>query len=219
MAFFAAVACNNLFAQNSFTDNLKKGRHQTVVVYGSSVALQKTSGLWVQEIRNACDAKFPGLVTLFNAGMAGVSSYWATETFSDSVLSKKPDVLIFGFAENDAVARFGYQPWYSGRCAAYMIDRLRKQNPGALIIMYIVTEKALGNAAATRNGLKDYNDSYRTTAVSKNVKLIDCSAFFLKIYAAKGEDELKKYQPDGICFTKHAAVKVFAPLVIQELGL
>ena len=122
-------------AQTTFLKKLKKGEKQTVVFYGASAAINTSNRAWVDQLRTRLERRFPEKITFYNCSKSGIGSFWATENFKDSVLSRKPDLLIFGFSENDAVTRFNNAPWYSGKCAEYMVDNLRAQNPDATIVL------------------------------------------------------------------------------------
>lgn len=137
-------------AQTTFLKKLKKGEKQTVVFYGASAAINTSNRVWVDQLRTRLERRFPEKITFYNCSKSGIGSFWATENFKDSVLSRKPDLLIFGFSENDAVTRFNNAPWYSGKCAEYMVDNLRAQNPDATIVLYILSERPLGQSAETR---------------------------------------------------------------------
>lgn len=216
VAFFCVQAS---WAQKKFVKNLKKGETQTVVVYGASVAALNSDKGWVEGLRLELERKYPGQIRFYNISKSGENSYWATENFKDSVLSKSPDLLIFGFCENDCVERFNYQPWYSGRCAEYMINRLEQKNKNAEVIMYIMSEKAIGNRAGTRSRIAAFNDSYRETAKKNNVPLADFSSTFMQIYENGGESALKLYQNDGILPSRKAAKEILIPGFVEILGL
>ena len=102
-------------AQTTFLKKLKKGEKQTVVFYGASAAINTSNRVWVDQLRTRLECRFPEKITFYNCSKSGIGSFWATENFKDSVLSRKPDLLIFGFSENDAVTRFNNAPWYSGK--------------------------------------------------------------------------------------------------------
>ena len=192
-------------AQTTFLKKLKKGEKQTVVFYGASAAINTSNRVWVDQLRTRLERRFPEKITFYNCSKSGIGSFWATENFKDSVLSRKPDLLIFGFSENDAVTRFNNAPWYSGKCAEYMVDNLRAQNPDATIVLYILSERPLGQSAETRPELAAFNASCREAAKKKGIILVDYSVEFNKIYDAGGEEALKPYQRDGILPTRKAA--------------
>mgnify|MGYP000803358018 FL=1 len=204
-------------AQTVFSKNLKAGKDQTVVFYGSSAAINHSNRFWVDQLQQRLDKKFPGKVDFYNCSKSGIGSFWATENFKDSVLSRKPDLLVFGFSENDAVLRFNNWPWYSGRCAEYMIDHLREQNKDATIILYILSEHPLGSAAETRPEIAAFNTSCREVALKKNIILVDFSIPFNEVYDQSGEEGLKQYQRDGILPTKKAATEVLVPMLWKAI--
>lgn len=208
-----------LAGQKNVAAKLKKPEQQTIVVYGASVAATTSTRIWVDELFGRLDKRYPGKLTCYNISKSGVNSFWATENFKDSVLSKKPDILIFGFCENDCVERFNFWPWYSGKCAEYMIDNLKKQNPEAIVIMYIMSEFPIENAATTRPEIKAFNDSYREVAKKRNVLLVDFSKEFKDIYEIEGEKVFRSYQGDGILPSKKAAYEVIVPGFLKAMGI
>ena len=113
----------------------------------------------------------------------------------------------------DAVTRFNNAPWYSGKCAEYMVDNLRAQNPDATIVLYILSERPLGQSAETRPELAAFNASCREAAKKKGIILVDYSVEFNKIYDAGGEEALKPYQRDGILPTRKAAQEILVPML------
>lgn len=216
ITLFISCVCIG-YAQNPFAEKLKKGEKQTVVVYGTSAAIHKANKYWVDCLFARLNKKYPNQVSFYNCSKSGIGSFWATENFNDSVLAKKTDVLIFGFSENDAVLRFNNWPWYSGRCAEYMIKHLRKQNKDAHIILYIMSEHPLGAAAETRPEIALFNQSCRETAEKEGVILADFAKTFKQIYNERGEAGLKEYQRDGILPTKKASNEVIIPLLWESL--
>jgi len=219
VAFMLLVVSATAFSQKSVATSLKKSDNQTVVVYGASVASASGSRVWVDGLFNRLKQEYPGKLTCYNVSKSGETSYWATENFKDSVLSKKPDILIFGFCENDCVERFNYWPWYSGRCAEYMIDKLKNQNKDAIVILYIMSEFPIGDAAKTRPDIKSFNDSYREVAKKRGVLLVDFSADFRAIYDNQGEKIFKSYQGDGIMPSRKAANEIIIPGFLKAMKI
>lgn len=218
-AFLIVFNPGTLTGQKNIAAKLKNAEQQTVVVYGASVAATTSSRIWVDGLFERLNERYPGKLTFHNISQSGVNSFWATENFKDSVLSKKPDILIFGFCENDCVERFNFWSWYPGRCAEYMIDNLTEQNPDAVVIMYIMSEFPIGDAARSRLEIKAFNDSYRETAKKRNVLLVDFSKEFKEIHDMEGEKIFKSYQGDGILPSKKAAYEVIIPGFLKAMGV
>ena len=205
--------------QKKVSKKLKNNDQQTIIVYGASVAATTTSRAWVDGLFQRLDQRYPKKLSFHNVSKSGMNSNWATENFKDSILSKKPDILIFGFCENDCVERFNFWPWYSGRCAEYMIDKLSEQNPKATVIMYIMSEFPIGNAALTRPDIKAFNDSYRAVAKKRKVILVDFSKEFKDIYDMEGEKVFRSYQGDGILPSRKAANEIIIPGFLKAMGI
>ncbi len=100
-----------------------------------------------------------------------------------------------------------------------MIDNLKKQNPEAIVIMYIMSEFPIWNAATTRPEIKAFNDSYREVAKKRNVLLVDFSKEFKDIYEIEGEKVFRSYQGDGILPSKKAAYEVIVPGFLKAMGI
>ena len=81
-------------AQTTFLKKLKKGEKQTVVFYGASAAINTSNRVWVDQLRTRLERRFSEKITFYNCSKSGIGSFWATENFKDSVLSRKPDLLI-----------------------------------------------------------------------------------------------------------------------------
>ena len=93
-------------AQTTFSKDLKAGKKQTVVFYGTSAAINPSNRFWVRAVnRENLISNFPEKWIFIIVPSRGIGSFWATENFKDSVLTRNPDLLIFGFSENDAVLR------------------------------------------------------------------------------------------------------------------
>lgn len=219
IVFCILMISNSAFSQKNIATRLKESEKQTIVVYGSSVAATTTTRIWVDGLFDKLNQQFNGKFTCYNISKSGGNSYWATENFKDSVLSKNPDILIFGFCENDCVERFNYWPWYSGRCAEYMIDKLKAQNPNAIVLMYIMSEFPIGEAAKTRSNIAGFNNSYRDVAKKRNIILVDFSKDFKDIYDLKGEKVFKSFQNDGILPSKRAAYEIIIPKFLKIMGV
>lgn len=217
--FCTLFLSNFSFAQANVAQKLEKLDNPTVVVYGASVAATTSSRIWVDGLFQRLNNKYGNKVTCFNISKSGGNSFWATESFKDSILTRNPDVLIFGFCENDCVERFNFWPWYSGRCAEYMIDKLKAQNPDAIVLMYIMSEFPIGQAAETRPDIAAFNDSYREVAKKRNVLLVDFSKDFKNIYDSEGEKVFRSFQNDGIMPSKKAAYEIIIPKFLRIMGV
>ena len=85
--------------ESQLINNLKAGKAQTIVTYGTSLT---SGGAWVQQLGQALEARWPGKTKVINSGAGGMWSTWGVENLDTRVLAKKPDTLFIEFGINDA---------------------------------------------------------------------------------------------------------------------
>jgi len=92
---------------NTFFKNVKAGKPQVVVFYGTSLTAY---GAWVQAAQDWFNEKYPKLVTITNSGMPGCNSDAGLAHLQDKVLDKHPDLVFLEFGYNDAHVRYKLTP-------------------------------------------------------------------------------------------------------------
>ena len=77
----------NVFAETSsrLVANLKAGKPQTIVTYGTSLT---DGGAWVGQLHEALNAKFPSLATVLNSGKSGMWSKWGVDNLDSQVITR-----------------------------------------------------------------------------------------------------------------------------------
>ena len=63
-------------SESQLVKNLKAGKPQTVVTYGTSLT---AGGAWVRQLDAALKARWPGQATVVNSGAGGMWSTWGVE--------------------------------------------------------------------------------------------------------------------------------------------
>lgn len=193
--------------------NLKAGKPQTVVTYGTSLT---SGGAWVKQLDAALKATWPGLVTVVNSGSGGMWSKWGVENLDNRVIAKKPDALLIEFAINDA-----YLPYKTSVAEARsnlnnMIDRVLAAKADTEIIL-MTMNPPIGSHLARRPAIDEYYEMYRHVATERKLKLIDHHANWEPILA-KDRALFDKYVPDGIHPGAEGCEKVITPALLKALG-
>lgn len=207
-----------LFAQSQLVKNLKSGKTQTLVVYGTSISSMRPNGpLWVKEVEEEFNKKYDNRLTVLNTGKSGQNSVWALKNLADSVLSKKPDTVILEFATNDAVTRFNISLEDCRENTEVLIKRIKEQLPECEILLHSVCGHPLGKNAENRPEMKAYNNVYRTIAKKQKLRYINTAEIFSRIAEEQGVPELRKFAGDGVHPTKKGGLEIIAPNVIRGL--
>jgi lysophospholipase L1-like esterase len=190
--------------------NLKDGKKQTVIVYGTSLTI---NGAWSKSVQDYFDKQFPGQVTFINAAKAGMHSDWGVENLQSRVLDKQPDLVFIEFSINDAAPKNNVSLEKSQANLDHIVQALRQQNPQVDIILQTmdqawdsprVPEKKYGS---DRPNLATYYDVYRRYAHEHNLPLVDNYPIWMKLM----NDDLPRYQkmvPDGIHPSSTSSVTV-----------
>jgi len=212
LLFFAPGLC----PASQLVDNLKAGKDQTVVVYGTSLTRggewTKALDAWLVTVNPKAKVKF------INSGQSGKNSIVGLQKLDEVVIANKPDTVIIEFAVNDAGKHEGKEAAVSQeQCAknlGEMIDRIKKALPGAEIIIQTMNpawDAPNGNRSGSiRPELASYYEVYRKVAAERGLLLVDHNKNWEKI--RKEDEELfKTYVKDGVHPTKEASVKVTFP--------
>ncbi|RYD34730.1 MAG: SGNH/GDSL hydrolase family protein [Verrucomicrobiaceae bacterium] len=207
---------------SKLVDNLKAGKDQTVVVYGTSLT---AGGKWVASTKEWLGSINPDAkVNIINGGQSGQNSLVGLAKLDDVVIAKKPDTVFIEFAVNDAFLypeeKKRVSAEESGRNLETMIVRIREALPEAEIIVQTMNpawDSPKGNGSASkRPDLAACYESYRKVAAKHGLLLIDHHKNWEKI-RAESEDLFRTYVMDGIHPTADASVKVTFPEVKKML--
>lgn len=207
---------------SKLVDNLKAGKDQTVVVYGTSLT---AGGKWVSSTKEWLASINPDAkVNVINGGQSGQNSLVGLAKLDSVVIAKKPDTVFIEFAVNDAFLYPEEQKRVSARQSGEnletMIERIRKALPDAEIIIQTMNpawDSPKGNGSATkRPDLAACYESYRKVAAKHGLLLIDHHRNWEKI-RAEDEEQFRAYVADGIHPSAEASVKVTFPEVKKML--
>lgn len=205
-----------LSSASQLVDNLKAGKDQTIVVYGTSLT---AGGEWTKALKGWLEKVNPDAkVNFVNSGQSGKSSVVGVQKLDEVVIAKKPDTVLIEFAVNDAFKLPGKDaPVTQKQCRKNleeMIDRIKTTLPGTEIIIQTMNpswDAPNGNGSGLkRPELASYYEVYRKVAAERGLQLIDHNKNWEKI-RSENEEQFKAYVADGVHPTKEASVKVTFP--------
>lgn len=216
-----ALTVSPAFA-SKLVDNLKAGKDQTLVVYGTSLT---AGGKWVGATKAWLEGINPQTkVTVINSGQSGKNSIVGLEKLDEAVIAKKPDTVLIEFAVNDA-GKAANKPRAvsledSGKNLETMIARIKKALPDTEIVIQTMNpawDAPNGNRSGSiRPDLADYYEGYRKVAAKHGLLLIDHNKNWVKILA-EDKAQFEKYVADGVHPTPEASVKITFPEVKASL--
>lgn len=193
--------------------NLREGKKQSVVVYGTSLTV---GGAWATAVKEYFEKNFPGQVKFFNGGGSGQNSDWGVANLTKKVLDQKPDLVFIEFSYNDAHEKFNLTPEKAAANLDSMVQSLKAQNPQMDIVlqtMNVPWDAPNGNGSKRlRPQIEAFNDNYRRYAREHNLPLLDHYQNWLKLW----QDDEAKYQkwvPDGSHPTREASLAITWPAI------
>jgi acyl-CoA thioesterase-1 len=213
--FIAGLLPVSAIAQSKLIRNLSAGKHQTLVIYGTSLSAGEGGRAWVDSVNQALNKKFHNLLTTVNAAKSAMWSTWGVQNLEDSVIRKKPDAVLIEFGMNDAFLNYKTSLELTRLNLNYMIDRIKLYNPDCQIILQVMNI-AIDRHAADRPELAKYYDLYRQVAERRGLLLIDHAPRWQRILD-QGKDVYLKYVSDGLHPDPESARKVIAPYVLKRL--
>lgn len=194
--------------------NLKAGKKQTVVMYGTSLT---AGGAWVPQVKEALETEYPGLTTVYNSGENAMWSKWGMDNLYVRVISKKPDTVFIEFAINDAYLEYKTTLEEAKKNLNGMIDRILKAKPDTEIILMTMSA-VYGISLEKRPNYKDYYQMYRDVAKERKLRLIDNYPNWAAILE-KDKDRYARLVPDTAHPTADACMEVTTPVILKALGL
>lgn len=212
---FCCLTGQSLSAQSQLVKNLKDGKDQLVVVYGTSLSSGNHGSSWMQDVAVFFNRKYGNHLKYSLSGKGGMWSTWGVQYLEDSVISKKPDAVIIEFGINDAFEKYKTSPQLARLNLEYMIDRIKLQNSSCEIILQVMN-MPVGKSAGYRPNLNAYYDMYRNVAKKKKLLLIDHYPNWQKILN-QGEDIFLVNIPDGIHPSDESGRNLIAPFIINRL--
>lgn len=213
--FLVGLNAYGVFPQTNLVSNLKLGKDQFVVVYGTSLSSGSHGESWMSEVANKLNTKYKGKISYSLSGKGGMWSTWGVKHLEDSVIAKRPDAVFIEFGINDAFNEYNTSPELARLNLEYMIDRIKLDNPKCEIILQVMN-MPVGKSADYRPNLIDYYNMYREVANRRRVLLIDHYPNWQNLLD-EGTEKFLRYVPDGIHPSDESGKKLIAPQIIKSL--
>lgn len=172
-------------------DNLKAGKDQVVVVYGTSLT---ENGAWVEQLGQRLNTQgFPGKATVTNKGVGGSTtvSHGIKDYPPRLVDQPQPAVPLEQFRKN----------------LVTIVDRLRKDLPATEVFLMTMNpafdstatpdSANSGNSGKYHAALSDYYQTIRDIGAAKSVQVIDIYPEWLALQKADIA-KLKLFIPYGV---------------------
>ena len=224
VALCCGFLCNAEVSTSVFVGKLKSGERQTIVCYGTSLTAR--SHWWVDGLRAALEARWPGKATVVNSGLSGKNSATGLANVQAQVVSKNPDAVLIEFSMNDAADSLN-----SGKTPAQaladaeanlkaIIAAVKAARPNCEIILETMDPyvSVPNTGLSNRTGLDDHVAMYRRVAREEGYLLIDNYPKWQEVLA-KGTAEYKKLVPDGVHPNALGCRTVTLPNVLKTLGI
>jgi len=193
-------------------DNLKIGKFQKIVTYGTSLTAK---GAWVELLDLELKKRYPGLCEVINSGKSAMHSQWAVENLSEKVLKYKPDVLFIEFAVNDAFSEYAINLHVSYLNIKYIIERVAVDLPDCEFILMIMNPPA-GIHLEQRPDYKEYYQMYRDIAGELALSLID-NQHSWDCVLSENKALAEQLIPDGIHPSREGDIKVTFKNIVDTL--
>ncbi len=190
--------------------NLKAGKKQTIVAYGTSLT---EKGVWVDELQKKLNELFPGKATVLNKGGQGMYSKWGVDNLEERVIKNKPDAVLIEFAINDVVGRFNCSVPQAKENLEFMIKRILEQNPKCEIVLMTTTPGDL-----PRKKIPEYYDVYRSVAKVHKFLLVDMYPQWL-VLLNSDKKTYNAYVPDLVHPSPDGCKFVVLPAILRTLGI
>lgn len=197
-----------------FVDQLKSGKAQTIVTYGTSLT---AVGAWVGQLDQVLQQQFGEKAKLVNGAQGGANSDWGVKSLEQKVLKHKPDAVFIEFAINDAVSRRRTSVDDARGNLEKIITRVLEQNPQCEIIL-MTMNVPVGHTGVQRPNIDAYYQMYRDVAQERGYLLIDHNKNWKKLLA-ENPGKYLQHMPDAIHPVYAAALGVITPHMIEVLGL
>ncbi|MEI6491091.1 MAG: GDSL-type esterase/lipase family protein [Verrucomicrobiota bacterium] len=215
-------------------DNLKAGKDQVVVAYGTSLT---EKGAWVAQVGQWLNSQgFPGKATMINKGVSGSTT--RTHGVPDvdrDVIQQKADAVFVEFAMNDCIRRLADPNATPPRLVdapvdvslekfksnlEKILDDIHAGLPNAevlLLTMNVASDSAhYPNSGKYRAALPDYYQAIRDIGAAKSVCVIDIYPEWLALQKSDPE-RLKALIIDGVHPTPEGNGAIITPTIQSAL--
>jgi lysophospholipase L1-like esterase len=220
---------------SQLVDNLKAGKDQVVLVYGTSLT---EGGAWFAQLGQWLNSQeFPGKAAVINKGVSGsTTASHGIKDFDRDVMEQKPDTIIIEFGMNDCIRRLADpsatpprledQPQPAVPLEQFrknlvtMVERLRKELPATEVFLMTMNpafdSTKSPNSGKYREALPDYYAAIKEIAGAQSVKLIDIYPLWLALQKADPA-KLKVFIPDGVHPTTAGNEAITTPAIKAAL--
>lgn len=201
-------------ASSQLADNLRKGKSQHLVVYGTSLCTPEYSA-WVSQSQALIEAAFPKLCTVTNSAQSGAASNWGLDSIDARVIALKPDTVLIEFSINDGYTIYKISVADAQKNLETMIEKVQTALPHCEIILMTMNQP-FPVGAEPRPAFLEYGEMYRKVAKERNLKLIDVQLVWEKLFA----DDPKKWHlvvSDNVHPTKEGNELVTTPTILRAL--
>ncbi|MDR1281029.1 MAG: GDSL-type esterase/lipase family protein [Opitutaceae bacterium] len=240
LACLLAAWVANTVTASQLVDNLKAGKNQTVVVFGTSLtAGDGAKNGWVKSLDTWLDTLDPdgaAKATVINSGQSGKASRTGLSLLQSAVIAQNPDTVFIEFSMNDAYRG----PSYAATNTDYriclqesknnlksMITQIRAALPDTEIIIQTMNciydpDPGAANPPATgRPQIAEFYQGYRDVyaelkSTVANLILIDHEPTWLAL-RANDEALYKSYVTDGLHPTAAGTNAVTFPAIQAAL--
>jgi len=200
-------------AKTTLVRRLEEGRAQRLVAYGTSLT---AGGAWVEQVRAALAARFPGQVAVTNSGKGSMWSQWGVENLDERVLTLRPDAVFIEFAINDA-----YLPYKTSVAGARanleeMLRRIAAALPECEVLLMTMNE-CVGQHREVRPRLEEYYRMYGDTSSARGLPLVDLYPSW-KALLASDRAAFDACCPDGIHPNALGAQRIITPRILEAIG-
>lgn len=202
-------------AQTHLVSNLRQGKDQLVVVYGTSLSSGDHGESWMREVADQLNSRYKGKIKYSLSGKSGRWSTWGIQHLEDSVIAKDPDVVMIEFGINDAFQDYKTSPEVAKLNLEYMIDRIQLANSHCEVILQVMN-MPIRKSAGYRPNLPEYYNMYREVANRRKLLLIDHYPNWQSILN-EGEETFLRYVPDGIHPSDESGKNIIAPQILKSL--
>ncbi len=191
--------------------NLRAGKAQTVVLYGTSLT---HGGEWAVATKNWFAEHYAGKATVINSAGPGQNSQWGLANLGERVLAHQPDLVLMEFSYNDAHEKFNLTVAQAASNLDAMVRGIRAKRPSCDIVLQVMNANwDAPNGKRTmsaRPQLTAFNDNYRTYAKAHSLPLIDHFPAWQTLKENDAE-RFHRYVPDGTHPTKEGSLAVTWP--------
>lgn len=193
--------------------NLKAGKSQTIVLYGTSLT---AGGAWAVATKEWFAKHYGDKAAVINSAGPGQNSQWGLANLQERVLAKEPDLVLIEFSYNDAHEKFKLSVDQAAKNLDAIVRGIKAKRPSCDIVLQVMNANWDGTSdkkpMSSRPQLAAFNDNYRAYAKQHALPLIDHFPAWLKLKESD-DKTFRAYVPDGTHPTREGSLAVTWPAV------